>query len=178
VALFQAGYLHDIGMVTIPDAIWLKRGLLTDEEWQIIRQHTVRGEAICWPIKALAPVLPIIRSHHERWDGTGYPDGAAGADIPLLARVLQIADYYEALTTSVPYKPAFSHDHAIDIIMEESRRGWRDPQLVDLFAQVASTALDDDFRERLGVVHRRQRRSDQMTGPVFDVASEDVDPSG
>ena len=134
-ALKRGGYLHDIGKVSIPDSILFKRGLLTDQEWLVMREHTVRGEEICRPMKSLAPVLPIIRSHHERWDGSGYPDGLRGEDIPLLARILQVADIYDALTTARPYKPAFSHSHAIQIMLEEARRGWRDLELVELFAQ-------------------------------------------
>jgi putative two-component system response regulator len=137
-ALFRGGYMHDIGKIGIPDAILFKRGLLTEDEWKIMRQHTIRGEDICRPMKTLAPVLPIIRSHHERWDGTGYPDGLAGEDIPLLARVMQVADIYDALTTARPYKPAFTHDRAVAIMLEEARRGWRDPELVPLFAEVVA----------------------------------------
>jgi putative two-component system response regulator len=136
-ALYRGSYLHDIGKIGIPDGILFKRGLLTDEEWQTMRLHTIRGEEICKPMKTLAPVLPIIRSHHERWDGSGYPDGLGGEDIPLLARILQVADIYDALTTARPYKPAFSHLHAIEIMIEEARRGWRDPELVPLFAEVS-----------------------------------------
>jgi putative two-component system response regulator len=136
-ALYRGGYLHDIGKISVPDSILFKRGLLTDEEWTIRRQHTIRGVEICRPMKTLAPVLPIIRSHHERWDGTGYPDKLAGEDIPLLARIMQVADIYDALTTARPYKPAFTHQYAIELMLEESRRGWRDPELVPLFAQVA-----------------------------------------
>jgi putative two-component system response regulator len=136
-ALYRGGYLHDIGKVAIPDSILFKRGLLNDEEWKTMRLHTIRGEEICRPMKTLAPVLPIIRSHHERWDGTGYPDSLKGEDIPLLARILQVADIYDALTTSRPYKPAFTHDHAVQLMLEEAQRGWRDPELVTLFAEVA-----------------------------------------
>jgi len=136
-ALYRGSYLHDIGKIGIPDGILFKRGLLTDEEWQTMRLHTIRGEEICKPMKTLAPVLPIIRSHHERWDGSGYPDGLRGEDIPLLARILQVADIYDALTTARPYKPAFSHPHALEIMVEEARRGWRDPELVPLFAEVS-----------------------------------------
>lgn len=143
-ALYRGGYLHDIGKIVIPDAILFKRGLLTEQEWQVMRQHTIRGEEICRPMKTLAPVLPIIRSHHERWDGTGYPDGMRGEDIPLLARILQVADIYDALTTARPYKPAFSHQHAIELMLEESRRGWRDPELVSLFAEVTHQGADSD----------------------------------
>jgi cyclic di-GMP phosphodiesterase len=139
-ALYRGGYLHDIGKIGIPDAILFKRGLLSEAEWQVMRQHTLRGEEICRTMKTLAPVLPIIRSHHERWDGSGYPDGLQGEAIPLLARILQVADIYDALTTARPYKPAFSHPHALEIMIEEARRGWRDPELVPLFAEVTQKA--------------------------------------
>ena len=135
-ALYRGGFLHDIGKVGIPDNILFKRGVLDDQEWQVMRMHTVRGEEICRPMKTLAPVLPIIRSHHERWDGSGYPDQLRGEAIPLLARILQVADIYDALTTARPYKPAFSHQHAVEVMLEETRRGWRDPELVSLFAEV------------------------------------------
>ena len=136
-ALYRGGYLHDIGKIGIPDSILFKRGVLTDEEWSTMRLHTLRGEDICRPMKSLAPVLPIIRSHHERWDGTGYPDGLRGEEIPLLARVLQVADIFDALTTARPYKPAFSRAQSIEIMLEEARRGWRDPELVSLFVDIA-----------------------------------------
>lgn len=138
-ALYRGGFLHDIGKVGIPDAILFKRGRLTEDEWQTMRMHTIRGEEICRPMKTLAPVLPIIRSHHERWNGSGYPDGLRGEEIPLLARILQIADIYDALTTARPYKPAYSHRHAVEVMSEEMRRGWRDPELVALFAEITRT---------------------------------------
>jgi putative two-component system response regulator len=141
-ALYRGGFLHDIGKIVIPDSILFKRGLLTEQEWHLMRQHTIRGEEICRPMKTLAPVLPIIRSHHERWDGSGYPDGLRGESIPLLARILQVADIYDALTTARPYKPAFSHQHAIEMMQEEARRGWRDPELVPLFAEVTQHGGD------------------------------------
>lgn len=139
-ALYRGGFLHDIGKVSIPDRILFKEGELNEEEWTVMRQHTTRGEEICRPMKTLAPVLPIIRHHHERWDGAGYPDGLAGEDIPLLARVMQVADIYDALTTSRPYKPAFSVSSALELMLEESQKGWRDPELVPLFAEVARKA--------------------------------------
>lgn len=136
-ALFRGGYLHDIGKIAIPDDILFKNGILTEKEWFIMRMHTVKGEEICRPMKSLKPVLPIIRSHHERWDGSGYPDGLIGEDIPLLARILQIVDIYDALTTERSYKPALSHVAALQIMEEEVGRGWRDPELVPLFAEVS-----------------------------------------
>ena len=129
-ALYRGGFLHDLGKISVPDSILYKQSLLTDAEWEIMRLHTIRGEELCSPMKSLAPVLPIIRSHHERWDGSGYPDGLAGEKIPLLARVLQVTDIYDALTTVRPYKPALGHDEALRIMPDETRRGWRDPEMM------------------------------------------------
>ena len=147
-ALYRGGYLHDIGKIAIPDAILFKRGLLTDDEWKVMREHTIRGEEICRPMKTLGVVLPIIRSHHERWDGSGYPDGMRGEEIPLVARILQVADIYDALTTARSYKPAFTHEDAIQIMVDEVSRGWRDPELVPLFAEVI--LRDTDVTAPLG----------------------------
>jgi response regulator RpfG family c-di-GMP phosphodiesterase len=135
-ALYRGGYLHDVGKVGIPDSILFKPGKLTAEEWIVMRSHSARGEEICRPMKSLAPVLPIIRHHHERWDGSGYPDGLRGDQIPLLPRVMQIADIYDALTSPRPYKRAFSDAKALQIIKEETERGWRDPELVQLFLRL------------------------------------------
>jgi putative two-component system response regulator len=132
-ALYRGGYLHDIGKVGIPDSILFKPAKLTAEEWVVMRSHTTRGVEICRHLKTLAPVVPIIRHHHERWDGSGYPDGLRGEQIPLLARLLQIADIYDALTSPRPYKQAYSPAKALRVIREETDRGWRDPQVVKLF---------------------------------------------
>jgi putative two-component system response regulator len=140
VALYRGGYLHDIGKVAVPDSILFKRGKLTEEEWQIMRSHTTKGEEICRPMKSLGLVLPIIRNHHERWDGTGYPDGIAGEQIPLLARILQVADVYDALTSERSYKKAFSHEDAVSILKSEAAKGWRDPALVALFEDLCLRA--------------------------------------
>ncbi|MGB9612304.1 MAG: HD-GYP domain-containing protein [Bryobacteraceae bacterium] len=138
-ALYRGGFLHDIGKVSVPDAILNKPGPLTEEEWRIMRAHTIHGEAICRPLKTLAPVLPIIRHHHERWDGSGYPDGLRGEQIPLLARILQIADIFDALTSERPYKPALPVSEALAVLDEEARRGWRDPALVNLFRRLCTS---------------------------------------
>lgn len=135
-ALYRGGFLHDIGKISVPDSVLHKAGPLTPEEWEIMRRHTTQGEEICKPMKSLAPVLPIIRNHHERWDGTGYPDGLKGDDIPLLARILQTADIYDALTTARPYKAAFSPDEALSIMVHEADRGWRDAELLAVFSDV------------------------------------------
>jgi HD-GYP domain-containing protein (c-di-GMP phosphodiesterase class II) len=136
ISLYRGGFLHDVGKVGIPDSILFKPGKLTAQEWVVMRSHTSRGEEICRHLKSLAPVLPIIRHHHERWDGSGYPDGLRGAQIPLIARVLQIADIYDALTSPRPYKDAFSPDKALQILRQEAEWGWRDPEITQLFLRI------------------------------------------
>lgn len=146
--LQRGGYLHDIGKVGIPDDILFKAGPLTPAEWDIMKSHAERGERICRNMRSLAPVLPIIRSHHERWDGSGYPDGLKGEAIPLLARILQLADIYDALTTERSYKRALSPAEALSVIREEVDKGWRDPRLVELFADLLpmfDTTSSPDF---------------------------------
>ncbi len=138
--LRRGAYLHDIGKLCIPDAILLKAGRLTDAEWKIMREHTIKGESICRPLRSLAPVLPIIRSHHERWDGSGYPDGLQGDKIPLFARILQLADIYDALTSARSYKLGFTREQALATLAEEVRRGWRDPALVEHFCSLMMQA--------------------------------------
>lgn len=135
-ALQRGGYLHDVGKVAIPDHILFKPGPLTAEEWEIMKTHTERGVRICSSMRSLADVLPIIRHHHEKWNGTGYPDGLRGEQIPLLARILQLADIYDALTTVRPYKVALQAEQALAIIEEETARGWRDPKLVETFCDI------------------------------------------
>ncbi len=136
VSLQRSGYLHDIGKVAVPDHILFKDGPLNSEEWEVMMAHPGRGERICSTMRSLQSVLPIIRHHHERWDGSGYPDKLKGEEIPLLARILQLADIYDALTTARPYKRAFSASEAIDIIRKEADKGWRDPKLVEQFSEI------------------------------------------
>jgi putative two-component system response regulator len=106
-----------------------------------MRTHTTRGVEICRHLQSLQPVLPLIRSHHERWDGSGYPEGLVGERIPLLARVLQIADIYDALTSPRPYKPAYTSEEALRILEDETKRGWRDPRIVKLFFRLHEEVL-------------------------------------
>jgi putative two-component system response regulator len=141
ISLYRGGYLHDVGKVGIPDSILFKSGKLTAKEWVVMRSHAARGEEICRHLPSLAPVLPIIRHHHERWDGSGYPDGLRGDQIPLLARIVQTADIYDALTSARPYKPALRPDEALRILEEETDRGWRDPEIVRLFIRLHPAVL-------------------------------------
>ena len=137
-ALHRAGIVHDIGKVAVPDAILLKPGRLTEEEWTIMRQHPVVGEGICAPLKSFRLVLPIIRHHHEKLDGTGYPDGLKGEEIPITARILQIVDVYDALTTARPYKRALSTAEALEIMAQEVYRGWWDSNVFSEFTKLVA----------------------------------------
>jgi putative two-component system response regulator len=134
-SLYLGGYLHDVGKVGIADSILFKPDQLDAEEWKIMATHAELGEEICRPLKSLRSVLPLIRHHHERWDGTGYPDGLRGSRIPLLARVLQVVDIYDALSNPRSYKAAYLPERALEIIVEETERGWRDPDIAGLFVR-------------------------------------------
>ncbi|GAX38492.1 response regulator [Nodularia sp. NIES-3585] len=133
--LMWGGYLHDIGKVGIPDAVLLKKDNLSPEDWEIMKQHVLIGERICLPLRSMRGVLPIIRHHHERWDGSGYPDGLKGNDIPALAQIFQIIDIYDALTSERPYKQPLTSQEAISTIKRETDLGWRNPQLVQQFTE-------------------------------------------
>jgi putative two-component system response regulator len=148
--LYVGGYLHDIGKVGIPDSVLFKPDRLNEAEWEIMREHPVRGEQICAPLKSLRGVLPLIRNHHERWNGTGYPDGLRGTEIPLLARVLQVVDIYDALTHPRPYKQAYSSARALEILQEETDRGWRDREIASLFVRVHEQMLAKIAERRAG----------------------------
>ncbi len=137
--LMWGSYLHDIGKVGIPDDVLLKTGRLTAEDWEIMRQHVIIGERICQPLRTMRGVVPIIRHHHERWDGSGYPDGLKGHDIPFLAQVFQLVDIYDALTSDRPYKRAMTPDESLKIMMEEANKGWRNPDLMQKFVDFVSS---------------------------------------
>lgn len=138
VALKRGGYLHDLGKIAIPDEVLKKEANLTEADWKIMKQHPIIGENICRPLRSLRAVLPIIRHHHEHWNGSGYPDGLTGKNIPLLARVLQTVDVYDALRTERPYKRARTHEDARAVMMEESEKGLWDTELVSAFFEMLS----------------------------------------
>jgi putative two-component system response regulator len=135
-ALRWAGIVHDIGKVVVPDSILLKPGPLTAEEMEVMRKHSVVGERICAPLRSFRPVLPIIRHHHEKRDGSGYPDGKRGEEIPLTARILQLADVYDALTTDRPYRTAVPSEEALQIMDDEAKLGWWDQELFGKFREM------------------------------------------
>lgn len=159
-ALRRGGVLHDIGKLGIPDSILLKQGSLNDEEWVVMRHHTTIGAHLCEGLSTMRSVVPIIQSHHERWDGSGYPHGLAGQSIPLLARAFQIIDIYDALASDRPYKKAFSVEKIVEIFKTETDKGWRDKELVDVFLNMLLTR-----KEELIMPENRIRSLDES---IFD----------
>ncbi len=132
----RGGLLHDIGKIGIKESILLKPGKLTEEEMAHIRSHPARGYDICSPLKSLEPCLPIIRSHHERMDGQGYPDGLKGEEIPLAARIIAVADAFDAMTTDRPYRKGMEQDTAIKIFENEIDSGQWDPNVVKALIKI------------------------------------------
>jgi len=132
-ALRRGGYLHDLGKIGIPDEVLLKPGKLTADEWTVMKRHVEIGVEICSPLRSLAPVLPLIRHHHERFDGSGYPDGLSGEEIPLLARVFQVVDIYDALTVDRCYRAAMSVEEAVAVVKSETEKGFWDREIVGEF---------------------------------------------
>lgn len=143
--LCYGALLHDIGKLTIPDKIIQKPGPFTPEEKHLVEQHCQIGAAICEPLRSLKPVVDVVRHHHEHWDGSGYPDGLKKDDISLFARIFQLVDVYEALTTQRDYKNAFTSTNALKTIDEEATKNWRDPELTTAFMQMISKTEDPRF---------------------------------
>ena len=135
-ALARGGFLHDLGKVGIPDAILLKTGRLTRSEYDVMKQHTVIGDRLCGELRSLRRVRPIVRHHHERLDGSGYPDGLRGDAIPLLAQITAIVDVFDALTTKRPYKDAVPAGQAYEELAAEAERGLHRRDLVDALASL------------------------------------------
>jgi len=143
-----ASWLHDIGKIGVPESILLKPGPLDAEETRIVREHPVTGENMLKPLKSLRRILPVIRHHHEKMDGSGYPDGLRGEDIPLKARILQVADIYDALTTPRPYRGALPPEEALQILFSEAENGWLDPSVVLKFSRICRYGEHFPVRER------------------------------
>jgi putative two-component system response regulator len=137
--LKRGGILHDIGKIAIDDSILLKPGPLTAEEFEIIKTHPEIGENICRPLKTLKPVLPIIRYHQERYNGSGYPEGLSKQEIPIHARIIGIVDCYDALTTDRTYRKALPSEFAIQIMNKETEAGLWDPDLFKLLQEILNS---------------------------------------
>lgn len=148
-SLERGAYLHDIGMVAIHGALTHKTGTLSPSEMEHLKTHTVRGEELCRPVAALKPVLPIIRSHHERADGTGYPDKLKGDEIPRLAQIFAIPHLYEALRLSRPYRGAMSESPAVMMMEKEVKDGCWNEFIFTAFVQKVLPGLE----ERLDSMH-------------------------
>jgi putative two-component system response regulator len=135
-ALDRGGYLHDIGKISIPDAVLRKPGPLTDEEVELMKQHPVVGDRLCGELRSLRLVRQIVRHHHELRDGSGYPDGLRGDQIPLIAQIVGIVDVYDALTTKRPYREPMSSEAACAELKADVTRGHRRGDLVDVFIEL------------------------------------------
>jgi putative two-component system response regulator len=132
-ALYRGAFLHDVGKIAIPDRVLLKRGRLTDKEYDLMKQHPAIGDDLCRTVRSFEAVRPIVRHHHERLDGRGYPDGLAGDRIPLLAQIVSIVDVFDALTTDRPYRKALPTATAYRMMRDDARGGWCGEDLVALF---------------------------------------------
>jgi len=137
-ALQRGAYLHDIGKIGIPDALLMKPARLTPEEFEQMKGHTLIGDRLCGELRSLRLVRQIVRHHHELYDGSGYPDRLRGNEIPLLAQIVGIADFYDAMTTDRPYRRALSREHACAELLNEAALGRRRPDLVDRFLKLTS----------------------------------------
>ena len=134
----RGAYLHDIGKIAISDRILLKPGPLTNQEFNIIKKHPMIGEKICQPLNTLYSALPIIRHHHERYNGSGYPDGLSKEKIPLTAQIVAIVDCYDALTSNRPYRVALSKSAAIKVIKKETKDNLWHPEISQFFLDIVS----------------------------------------
>ena len=132
-ALHRGGYLHDVGKVGVPDSVLLKPGPLTPQEFELMKRHTEIGDMLCAPLQSLRSVRPIVRSHHERLDGSGYPAGLHGDEVPLLAQIVGIVDVYDALTSPRPYRGALAPRAAAQHLAREVEQGRFAREYVDAF---------------------------------------------
>ncbi|MBI3015705.1 MAG: response regulator [Candidatus Tectomicrobia bacterium] len=135
-AVYKGGQLHDIGKIVLDDSIINKPGRLTREEFELVKQHPLVGYKICHPLKSVRYALPVIRWHHEKLDGSGYPDGLKGDELPIAARIMAVVDVYDALTTKRSYKEAFPPQEGFRILEEEAAKGWWDGDLVRRFKEI------------------------------------------
>lgn len=143
-ALYRGAFLHDVGKIGVPDRVLLKKGKLTRAEYALMQQHPIIGDDLCGTVRCLARVRPIVRYHHERLDGRGYPDGLSGDRVPLLARIVSVVDHFDALTTDRPYRQALPFDAAYEMLRHDAVHGWSDPALVDTFIDLHAERCAQD----------------------------------
>ena len=134
--LHRGAFLHDIGKIAIPDRVLLKKGRLTRKEYELMKRHPAIGDDLCRTVRSFEAVRPIVRHHHERLDGRGYPDGLAGDRIPLLAQIVSIVDVFDALTTDRPYRKALPTATAYQMMRDDARGGWCREELLEVFIEV------------------------------------------
>jgi putative two-component system response regulator len=140
--LYRGAFLHDIGMLAIPEPVLSKNGPLNDHEYELVKSHTIVGDRLCGTLRSLQSVRPIVRHHHERLDGSGYPDGLVGDKIPLLAQIVGIVDVFEAVTTERPYQQPKANDEGMAVLRNHVQRGWRQHRLVDVFEELVRNASE------------------------------------
>ena len=143
--LYRGGFLHDIGMLAIPDIVLRRPGRLSPEEYELVKSHTVIGEQLCGNLRSLQSVRPIVRHHHERLDGSGYPDRLAGDEIPLLAQIIGLVDVFDAITSRRAYQVALSGEDAVIVLREQAAAGWRNVELVEEFGKVVQSGRLDTY---------------------------------
>lgn len=150
-ALYRGAFLHDIGKIAVPDRVMLKKGRLTARECELMKQHPVVGDQLCSTVRSLERVRPIVRHHHERIDGGGYPDRLAGDAVPLLAQIVSVVDVFDALTTDRPYRGALAVETAYEMLRSQARGGWCPLSLVDCFIDLHRAAEAELDRNRIAV---------------------------
>jgi putative two-component system response regulator len=135
-ALHRGAFLHDVGKIAIPDRVLLKKGRLTPKEYELMKRHPAIGDDLCRTVRSFDAVRPIVRHHHERLDGRGYPDGLSGDDIPLLAQIVSIVDVFDALTSERPYRKALPTATAYQMMRDDARGGWCRVDLLETFIEL------------------------------------------
>ncbi len=156
--LRKGALLHDVGKISIPDAILDKPGKLTAEEYAVVKCHAAQGAHIVEPLASVKDAIPLISWHHERPDGTGYPDGLRGEQIPLLVRILSVADVYDSLSSNRPYRARLSQDVCLQMLRDSARDGGLDPELVATFVELIQSESESGPKN---VNHRDTEKKDR-----------------
>jgi putative two-component system response regulator len=156
--LRRGGFLHDIGMLAIPDSVLRKPGPLEPEEYESIKSHPVIGDSLCAHLRSLQPVRAIVRHHHERLDGSGYPDGLRGDEIPVVAQIIGLVDVYDAITSQRAYQDVQPTKQAVETLRDHVRRGWRRDDITEPFVAMIEGGMLGSFRAEQAVSWTRPTR--------------------